>query len=412
MDEIALRGGPQACPPGTLPPWPMYDEQEARALQSVLQSRKWWRMAGGEVDAFEREFASFLDCEHALAVTTGSHALEIALAALGIGFGDEVIVPAFTFAATGTAVLCVGAVPVVVDVDARTYCMDPAAVAAAITPRTRALVPVHMAGHSCDMTQLRELCERHGLQLISDAAHAPGARWGGQSVARLSDVSIYSFQAFKLMTAGEGGAVVMNDPQVRERAWLRHSCGRPHGDRRYQHLELGTNARLNEFQGALLRAQLARLPAQMAEREAASRRLNELLVGLPGLLPMGRAPQATTHCHYMYLVEVREEELGLTRDELVEVLSAEGVPAYRAYPPLPELAFLAQGKLWGGRPLAELSPELVREAVNRHPIPVARRIGSQALWLHHTVLLGGARVQEAVGRAFQKAVEHGRRRAR
>jgi 3-amino-5-hydroxybenzoate synthase len=408
MDEVALRGGPAACPPGTLSPWPLYDDRESRALQGVLESRRWWRVAGEEVDAFERELAAFEQCDRALAVTTGSQALELALEALGIGFGDEVIVPAFTFAATATAVLCVGAVPVPVDVDPWTYCLDPDAAARAITGRTRAMVPVHMAGHGCEMDRLRELCDRRGIRLVSDSAHAPGARWAEQSVARLSDVAVYSFQAFKLMTAGEGGALVTRDARLRERAWLRHSCGRPHGDRRYQHLELGTNARMNEFQGALLRAQLARLPEQTAEREEASARLDRLLAGIPGLRPMGRHPKATTHCHYMYMVQVDRAEIGLTRDELVELLAAEGVPAYRAYPPIPDLELFASGRLWGGRHSSELSPDAVYEAVHRHPVAVSRRIGDEVLWLHHTVLLGGARVQEAVALAFRKAAAYGR----
>jgi 3-amino-5-hydroxybenzoate synthase len=412
MSELALRGGSQACPPGTVPEWPVHDESEARAVAAVVASGKWWRMAGGEVDAFEREFGAFLERDQVLAVGSGTSALELALAALGLGLGDEVIVPAFTFAATATAVLAVGAVPVVVDVDPSTYCIDPDAVAAAITDRTRAIVPVHLAGHACAMEALDALAVRHGLRVVADAAHAHGARWRGKSVAALADVAIYSFQSFKLMSAGEGGALVTNDPEIIRRAWLRHSCGRPRGDRAYAHVTPGTNSRMTEFQGALLRAQLRRLPEQLAQREGAAERLDRFLREIPGLRPMGRDADTTQHAHYMYMVCLEQEAFGWSRDEVVDILLAEGVPIYRAYRSIADLELFHEAPPWAGRVPPELSIEALSAAVRRHPAPVARRIARDAIWIHHSALLGEPRVQEAIALAFQKVYEHGRRKAR
>src|SRR6185437_15295092 len=154
MNNLALNGGKPACPPGTVPAWPAYGPEELAAVQRVVESRKWWRGTGSEVEQFEREFAEFHDCRFALAVSNGTQALEIALSCLGIGFGDEVIVPAFTFVATATAVLTVGAIPVTVDVDLDTYCINLDAARRAITPKTRAIIPVHLAGHPADMDGL------------------------------------------------------------------------------------------------------------------------------------------------------------------------------------------------------------------------------------------------------------------
>lgn len=403
MEQLAIDGGLKACPAGTFPAWPQYDQTEEAALLRTLHSGFWWRIPGREVDAFERDFARFHDVEHALCVTNGTQAIELALDCMDIGVGDEVIVPAFTFAATLTAVLHAGATPVVVDVELDTYCMSMPELARAITPRTRAVIPVHLAGHACDMDAILSLARKHGLRVIGDGAHAHGARWRGESLARLADACIYSFQSGKLMTAGEGGALLTRDASLAERAWLKASCGRPRSDVRYEHVELGTNMRMGEFHGALLGAQLVRFPAQLEERERGAARLDERMRQLPGLHVQERAPGVTTHSHYMYMVRV-DETLGIRRDELVQALIAEGVPAYFAYKALPDLPFLQRERLWAGNPPDVLSSAHFREAIGRHEVPHARRLGAQSLWLHHSVLLGGERVQSAVVHAFAKVL--------
>ena len=410
MDELAIHGGHKACAPGTIPAWPIFDDSEEQALLRTLRSRLWWRIPGREVDAFEASFARFHDIEHALAVSNGTQAIELALATLGIGFGDEVIVPAFTFASTATAVLHAGATPVTVDVDLDTYCMTPEAFERAITPRTRAVIPVHLAGQVCEMADILAIAARHDIKVIGDAAHAHGARWRGQSVATLGDMAIFSFQSGKLLTAGEGGALVTRDPALIQRAWIKTSCGRPRTDRRYEHVELGTNMRMGEFQGAILGAQLQRFPQQLAEREEAAQRLDALIAELPGLRVQARTPDVTTHSHYMYMLRLDGSYHGVTRDFLVEALVAEGVPAYFSYRAIPDFPMFATGALWAGTPPASLSPAEVRGALERHPIPVSRELAARSLWLHHTVLLGGQAVQVAVAGAIRKVMERAERR--
>jgi 3-amino-5-hydroxybenzoate synthase len=406
MSELALNGGKQACPPGTIPAWPYCGPEELAAMQRVVESRNWWRGTGSEVEEFEREFADFHGCRFALAVSNGTQALEIALSCLGIGFGDEVVVPAFTFVATATAVLTVGAIPVTVDVDPNTYCIDTKAARRAITPKTKAIIPVHLAGHPADMDGLLDIARDTGVMIVSDSAHAHGARWKGVSLPKLTPASMYSFQNFKLLAAGEGGALLTDDEEIARRAWLRHTYGRPKRDTKYQHLELGSNCRMTEFQGAILRPQLARFPQLLQEREEASQRLDALLGGIDGLHVARRHPSVTTHAHYMYMLRIEPEKLGVDRDFLVRALAAEGLPAYRTYPSIPDLEMFQRSSLWNGELPSALEAHNITAALERHAVPNSREISRNAIWLHHAVLLGGEQVQRKAAEAFHKVLEH------
>jgi 3-amino-5-hydroxybenzoate synthase len=397
-EELAIRGGrPAKRKP--LPEWPVYDEREVAAVTRVIQSRKWWRIAGSEADAFEREFARYQGAARALAVSNGTVAIELALSALGIGRGDEVLVPAYTFISTATAVLAAGAVPVPVDVLPDTYCMDPQATAAAITPRTRGILPVHMAGHAADMDALVELAQAHGLALLEDAAHAQGSDWKGRRVGALAQAGIFSFQSGKLMTAGEGGLVLSNDPELLERCFLFHSCGRPKTDRSYQHQLLGSNARLAELQAAVLRVQLERLDAHIETRQANAPALDALLREIPGIVPQGSDPRVTRNPHYMYMFRYDAAEFGgLGRLEFVDALIAEGVPAFLGYPAVhctPVFRNRAFAPRWN--PADPLLPDY-----GRVRCPVSEELGETVVWLHHRTLLGDAEDVAEVAQAVRK----------
>ncbi|HET6473566.1 MAG TPA: aminotransferase class I/II-fold pyridoxal phosphate-dependent enzyme, partial [Pseudomonadales bacterium] len=210
MTKLAIHGGtPVRSAP--YPRWPQWDATERESLLDVLDSGRWWATEGDKVPAFERAWAQYTRTRRCVAVTNGTHALEVALLGCGVGDGDEVIVTDYTFFASASAVACVNATPVLVDVDPATYCIDPAAVAAAITPRTRAVVAVHLAGHPADLDALTALCAKHGLALIEDCAHAHGSSWNGTPVGGFGAAGTWSFQQSKLLTAGEGGAVTLQD---------------------------------------------------------------------------------------------------------------------------------------------------------------------------------------------------------
>ncbi|MFB0619038.1 3-amino-5-hydroxybenzoate synthase [Streptomyces sp. AGS-58] len=364
-----------ARPAPQFPEWPQYDDDERTGLIRALEQGQWWRMGGQEVEFFEREFADFHGSPHALAVTNGTHALELALQCLGAGPGTEVIVPAFTFISSSQAAQRIGAVAVPVDVDPDTYNIDVAAVATAITPRTRAIMPVHMAGLVADMDALGKLSADTGVPILQDAAHAQGARWQGKRVGELGSVAAFSFQNGKLMTAGEGGAVLFPESDLYEAAFLRHSCGRPRADRRYMHQVAGTNMRLNEFSASVLRAQLRRLPAQTELRDKRWALLSRLLGAVDGVVPQGSDVRADQNTHYMAMFRIP----GISeadRNALVDRLVDAGLPAFAAF-----RAVYRTDAFWEtGAP-----DESVEQIAERCPHTEA--ISGDCVWLHHRVLL-------------------------
>jgi 3-amino-5-hydroxybenzoate synthase len=363
-------------PAPEFPAWPQFDDAEREGLIRALEQGQWWRMGGSEVETFEAEFAEYHGTDYALAVTNGTHALELALQVLGVGPGSEVIVPAFTFISSSQAAQRLGGVAVPVDVDIETYCIDPAAAAAAVTPRTRAIMPVHMAGHMSDMDALGKLSADTGVPLIQDAAHAHGARWRGRKVGEHGSVAAFSFQNGKLMTAGEGGAVTFPDRELYEQAFLRHSCGRPRTDRHYFHQTSGSNFRMNEFSAAVLRAQLARLGDQIDTRERRWPVLARLLAEIPGVVPQARDPRCDRDPHYMAMFRV--PGLGeQRRNALVDDLIAGGLPAFAAF----RAIYRSNGFWETGAPEGTVD-DFARRCPN------VESLSADGIWLQHRTLLG------------------------
>ncbi|MFC8848492.1 MULTISPECIES: DegT/DnrJ/EryC1/StrS family aminotransferase [unclassified Micromonospora] len=369
-----MSGQPSTVP--EFPEWPQFGDEERAGLIRALEQGQWWRMGGSEVDTFEAEFGAYHGTPHALAVTNGTHALEVALEVLGVGPGTEVIVPAFTFISSSLAAQRLGAVAVPVDVDLDTYCVDPAAVAAAVTDRTKVIMPVHMAGQFADMDALDKIGADAGVAVLQDAAHAHGAQWQGRKVGELGSIAAFSFQNGKLMTAGEGGAVLFPDEETRERAFLVHSCGRPRTDRDYLHRTTGSNYRMGEFTAAVLRAQLARLAGQIDVREQRWPLLAGLLAEIPGVVPQTIDPRTDRNPHYMAMFRVP----GITperRRAVVDALIARGVPAFVAFRAL----YRCEGFWAAGAP-----DETVEQIAAR--CPNVEQIHADCIWLHHRTLLG------------------------
>src|SRR5438477_467141 len=334
MSELALFGGRKAKGK-PFPEWPIYDDKERRALMEVLESRIWWRTPGTKTLEFERAFATFHGARHGVAVTNGTAALEVTMAALDIGPGDEVIVPDFTFIATASAVLFANALPVLVDVDPITYCLDPELTEAAITPRTKAIIAVHMGGHPADLDRLGQLAQKHGLHLIEDSAHAHGSEWRGKKIGTFGKAGTFSFQSSKLMTAGEGGIIISNDDVFERQARSVHDCGRMPGEWFYSHFIYGSNYRLSEWQGAILNVQLSRLDEQTKIRHKNSRLLDRLLSEIPGITPQKLDERCTRNGQYAYIFHFNKKQFaGVSTDRFIEAMNAEGIPNQASYPPL------------------------------------------------------------------------------
>src|SRR5436309_11038876 len=297
MPELALLGGAKSKRK-PFPEWPQFDANERRALMEVLESRTRWRTPGTRTLEFEQGFAKFHGARHGFAVTNGTAALEVTMAALGIGHGDEVILPNFTFVATASAVLFANALPVLVDVDPDTYCINPDLVEDAINSKTKAIIAVHMGGHPADLDRLKVIAGRKGLALIEDCAHAHASEWRGQRVGTFGVAGTFSFQASKLMTAGEGGMIISNSDKFEVHARSVHDCGRMPGEWFYSHFVYGSNYRLSVWQGAILQVQLGRLDQQTKRRHHNARLLDRLLRAIPGITPQKLDERCTRNGQY------------------------------------------------------------------------------------------------------------------
>lgn len=376
------------------PSWPMANENQEKELLEALRSNQWWRMSGTKVKAFERVFAEMHHAKHALAVTNGTHAIELALLSLGVKPGDEVIVPAFTFISTALPVISLGAIPVPVDVDPGTFCLDPLKVREAVTARTVGMIPVHMAGHLCDMDRLQQIADEFHLFIIEDACHAHGGEWKGKRAGSMGDAGVFSFQQFKLMTAGEGGALVTNSQDLYDQAFLYHNVGRPVGDKKYQHLVEGSNYRISEFQAAVLLPQTSRLAELNERRERNAQILDAEMQAIAGIVPQTREAACTLHTHYMYMFYYNPVPFGgITRERFVEMLNEQGIPAYIAYTQIHDTPIFKQFVASLGEGYA---------FPNELHCPVSRKIAEEVIWIHHRALLGDAESAKGIARTVRE----------
>ena len=403
MAALALLGGEKAKTK-PFPIWPHYDEAEERALKQVLESRIWWRTPGTKTLEFERAFAKFHGARHGIAVTNGTAALEVTMAGLGIGAGDEVILPDFTFVATASAVLFANALPVPVDVDPGTYCINPDLVEEAITPRTKAVIAVHMGGHPADLDRLKTITDRKKLALIEDSSHAHASEWKGKRIGTFGVAGTFSFQSSKLMTAGEGGIIISNDEEFERQARSVHDCGRMPGEWFYSHFIYGSNYRLSEWQGAVLQAQLGRLDEQTKVRHRNARLLDRLLGTIPGITPQKLDDRCTRHAHYAYIFHVNKKEFaGIATDRFIAAMNAEGIPNQASYPPLHQLHMFRNGeyrKRLCGKPAKE------RHAFLKRRFPATQKAAWETVWIPQPALLGDEEDVEEIAASLSKIQKH------
>jgi dTDP-4-amino-4,6-dideoxygalactose transaminase len=363
--------------------WPRYTREEADAVSNVLLSNRPNYWGGDEGRQFEAEFAAWADTEYAVAVANGTVALDLAFHAYGIGAGDEVIVTSRTFLASVSSIVNAGATPVFVDVDRDSQVITPANIEAAMTPRTRGIVCVHLAGWPCDMEPIMALAAAHDLVVIEDCAQAHGARYRGQSVGSIGHIAAWSFCQDKIMTTGgEGGMVTTNDPDAWEKVWSYKDHGKsydavyhrehPPGFR-WLHESFGTNMRLTEMQSAIGRIQLRRMPDWHAARTANAERILSTAERFGGALRVPRPPADIEHGWYKCYVFVRPEGLksGWNRDRVMNVINEHGVPCFSGSCSEVYLEKAFEGT--GLRP--------------RHRLPVARELGETSLmFLVHPTL--------------------------
>lgn len=378
--ELRIESDP---PPRARPfsPWPVFAEDEIEAALRVLRSGRVNYWTGDEGREFEQEFAAYCGCAHGIALANGTLALELALRSLGVGAGAEVVVPARTFIATASAVVACGARPVVADVDALSGTLTAESIAAVLTSRTRAVIPVHLAGWPCEMPEIMALAHRHDLKVIEDCAQAHGARLGGRPVGSFGDAAAFSFCQDKILTtAGEGGLLATNDAELWKRAWSYKDHGKSHDavfERRHPpgfrwlHESFGSNMRLSEIQAAVGRVALRKLDGWVEQR----RRLAQALIDGLGRLPalqVNVPPADVYHPYYKFYAFVRPELLrdGWDRDRIMKAITDAGVPCFSG-----TCSEIYLEEAFSG----DLRPA--------QPLPVARRLGETSLmFLVHPTL--------------------------
>lgn len=408
MAQLAIAGGtPVRTKPA--PSWPIHTEEEERRILDVVRSGKWW--FGENVKAFEEEFAAFQDARFGITCPNGTIGLILALKALGIDAGDEVIVPAYSFFASASAVAQINAVPVFADIEESTANIDFDHAETLVTSRTRAVMVVHIAGLPVDMERARAFAERHNLKIIEDACHSWGSKWKGKGTGALGDAGSFSFQYGKNITAAEGGIVLTDSEELATILRSYTHVGRLPGRAWYEHFIIGGNNRMTEFQAAVLRAQLGRLEEHTLRREENVAYLNRELAGVPGIHPQARDGRVTRRSHHMYFFRFVGTEFGrLTRDQFLKALQAEGIPCSGGYLyPLYRLSAF-QTLNDSPRPENRFLSSLCNERgirYDRISLPVVERLcAHEIVWIPHPVLLEGREEMDQIVTAIRKIHAH------
>jgi perosamine synthetase len=358
---------------------PLLDGREKELLLQCIETG-WISSDGPFIAEFERRFASFIGADHGVAVCNGTAALETALFAAGIGKGDEVIMPSFTIISCALAAIRLGAVPVLVDAEPETWNMDVSRIEERITPRTRAIMPVHIYGHPVDMDPLLAIARRHGLTIVEDAAEVHGSEYKGRRCGSIGEISAFSFYANKIITTGEGGMVLTSDPRMAERARsYRNLCFRP--EKRFYHTELGTNFRMTNMQAALGVAQMERIDEFIGIKRRLGAYYREKLSRFEGIKCQVEKPWAKS-VYWMYCVEMGPE-LGLTAEDMMARLGEKGIGTRPFFLGLHEQPALHDLDLFKGE-----------------RYPVTERISRQGFYLPSGLALTECQVDE-VARAFE-----------
>ncbi|MGA7933788.1 MAG: DegT/DnrJ/EryC1/StrS family aminotransferase, partial [Kovacikia sp.] len=422
-NKLAILGGtPVRTHP--YPAWPIVDQGYVDAVTAVVRSGRWGGslFPGSETFAFANQFAAMQGGNFAVPMVNGTVTMEVALRAANIGWGDEVIVPAYTFQATAMAPMAAGAIPVIVDIDPDTYCISPAAIEAAITAKTKAIIPVHLGAQMADMDAIMAIAERHNLIVIEDCAHAHGAQWNGRGAGTIGHFGSFSLQSSKILTTGEGGVLLCRTQELADRVASIINCGRPtrwqvqevkSGDNDLPQMlqalidlgtqepitTLGNNYRMTEIQAALGRVALERFSDQVAQREAMVVYLEEQLKTVPGVRLLKRDARHTRRSFYKYVFAVEPKVFGASHEAICLALYLEGIPCWQGYPAMhrydlfqPQLSRL---------PVPSAFPEYFDFSKMR--LPEAERASEQeAIWLDESVFRAGPQGIEDVITAIAK----------
>jgi len=418
MEKLAIKGG-QPCRDTITEPWPkwpVWGKEEETALIEVLNSGVWSYNGPKELE-FNRLFAEFTGVKHAICTVNGTITLQIALEALGIGVGDEVIVPGLTWQATAATVIDVNATPILVDVREDTWCIDPKEIEKAITSKTKAIIPVHLYGAFADMDAIMAIAKKYNLYVIEDCAHKHGGEWNGQKAGSIGDIGSFSYQLSKHLTAGEGGSVTTNSSELADKLDALRNCGRRPEMESFEEVDKGAgdygdddgnfiqsgNLRITEFQAAILIEGLKRLPSQNANRDANGEYLNGLLSNIPGIEPIARDQRETKKAYFNFAFRYLKNKFkGLPIDKFRSALEAElGLIVDASYEPLNNCSLFVPHT----KPSRHKLNAAYWKAIDpkRFLLPVCERIfKEESVCIHHKVLMGSKADMDLVAKAINK----------
>ena len=417
MTKLAINGGAPSkdIKNSPWPVWPVWGKEEEKSLIEVLNSGV-WSYNGPKEREFNKLFAEFTGTNYSICTVNGTVTLQLALEALGIGIGDEVILPGLTWQATAATIIDVNATPVLVDVCEDTWCIDPKEIEKAITPKTKAIIPVHLYGAFADMDAIMAIAKKHNLYIIEDCAHKHGGEWNGKKAGSIGDVGSFSYQLSKHLTAGEGGSMTTNSLEIAEKLDALRNCGRRPEGEEYYDLDKGAgdygddgnfiqsgNLRITEFQAAILIEGLKRLPAQNANRDANGDYLNSLLADMPGVIPMKRDVRETKKAYFNFAFRYHKDGFkGLPIEKFRAALYAEiGILVDASYEPLNKCSLYVPHT----KPARHKLNDAYWEAIDptKVVLPICDKIFfKESVCIHHKVLMGTKADMDLIAGAITK----------
>ncbi len=399
MSHLAALGG-EPIRKESYPQWPVVDQRDIDAVTEVILSGQWggFPYPGPKTAQFARQFSEMQGGGYAVPMMNGTVTMEVALRAAGVGWGDEVIVPAYTFQATAAAPMAAGAIPVIVDIDPGTYCIDPAQVERSITSKTRGIIVVHLGAQMTDMDAIMDIASKHDLIVVEDCAHVHGAKWRGMGAGTIGDFGSFSMQSSKILTTGEGGVLLCRNPQMAERAASIIDCGRPK-DREESVYSMGSNYRLPEIQAALGIVGLQRFSEQVKQREETVYYLEECLSDIPGIRLLRRDIRHTVRSFYRYIFAIDPNVFGAEHQAVCHALEKEGIPAEDGYPPMHHYDLFQP---WLSRlPVPSAFPERFQFEKLRFP-EAEKACEWEAVWLDESIFRSDHKGIDDVAAALKK----------
>ncbi len=399
MEKLAIHGG-KPVREKKFPEWPFWNQDEIINIIEVIKSGKWGYNEGSKVKEFEKKFAEYHNARFGICMNSCTTGLKVALLSMGIGPGDEVILPAYTFFASASSIIETGASPVFVDINPYTYNIDPEKIEESITDKTKAVMPVHFAGRTAPMDKIMKIAEKHNLVVVEDAAQAWGSEWQGEKAGTFGNAGVFSFQSSKNITSAEGGIIITDDIKIAELSRAYINCGRMENKKWYEHYILGGNWRPTDFQGDILLAQLKKYPELKSLREKNGDYLTQLLKNIKGIEPLKKDENITSHSYHIFIFKYKKEFFNnKPKENFIKALNAEGIPASPGYsiplykqPVFQNNSFGPAGK-----------KKNIGVNYNSYFLPETEKAcKEEAVWFKQNLLLGTKNDMENIAEAIEK----------